>query len=63
MTITACYHCVRCGRAMKAATDTGMGPKCTRAVLGAKPRRTRIGRPAPRRVEDPRQLVLLEVMA
>ena len=31
--------CTRCGRRLKAPTETGMGPKCSLYVLGAKPRR------------------------
>ena len=35
MSITlATYACTRCGRALKRASDTGMGPKCASAVLG-----------------------------
>lgn len=32
-------HCTRCGRALKHASASGMGPKCAIAVLSAKPRR------------------------
>ena len=37
--MTHCIHCIRCGRRLKAPTDTGMGPKCERYVLGSKPKR------------------------
>lgn len=29
--------CSRCGRALKHESPNGMGPKCARAMLGAKP--------------------------
>ena len=32
-------HCIRCGRRLKAPTETGMGPKCALYVLGSKPKR------------------------
>ncbi len=31
-------HCTRCGRRLKAPTDTGMGPKCALYMLGRKPK-------------------------
>ncbi len=31
--------CTRCGRRLKAPTETGMGPKCALYVLGSKPKR------------------------
>lgn len=32
-------RCTRCGRALKAPTDTGLGPRCQLAVLGPRPKR------------------------
>ncbi len=32
-------RCTRCGRALKAPTDTGLGPRCQMAVLGPRPKR------------------------
>lgn len=34
-------HCTRCGRRLKAPTDTGMGPKCALYMLGRKPKTKR----------------------
>jgi len=31
--------CTRCGRRLKAPTESGMGPKCALYVLGSKPKR------------------------
>lgn len=31
--------CIRCGRRLKAPTESGMGPKCALYVLGSKPKR------------------------
>lgn len=31
-------RCTRCGRALKAPTDTGLGPRCQLAVLGPRQR-------------------------
>ena len=32
-------RCTRCGRSLKAPTDTGLGPRCQMAVLGPRPKR------------------------
>lgn len=50
-------RCTRCGRALKAPTDTGLGPRCQMAVLGPRPKRQAAAKPArPRRDERTRDL-------
>lgn len=45
-------NCTRCGRALKNASASGMGPKCQQAVLGSKPKRPRLFDLPARRSKD-----------
>ena len=57
MMIELAARCAKCNRPMKVASDDGFGPKCRRAMTGAKPRRMKREL---RRSRDDRQLELLE---
>lgn len=46
------HRCSKCGRRMKAATPSGMGPVCARAMLGAKQKRRRAAAPLDARQRD-----------
>jgi len=37
--ILAEYHCTKCGRRMKAPSESGMGPVCHRAAFGSRQRK------------------------
>jgi hypothetical protein len=54
-------NCTRCGRKLKNASPTGMGPRCTLFVLGAKPKR--VAREDRRSADERQQELALEARA
>jgi len=55
-------RCLRCHRCLKAATASGYGPSCERAVLGSQPRRPRLFDKGLRKADD-KQVALFEERA
>ncbi len=45
-------RCTRCGRTLKHASPTGMGPRCELATLGPRPKRQAAAKPARVRKDD-----------